>query len=265
MSETTTREETAAAADATRAEVCVVACAEVWRDAGEILASPIGLVPMIGARLARATFAPGLMLGDGGAMLVSGTWAIGEPPPAYEGWLPYRSVFDLVWNGRRHVMMMPSQIDRHGNANISYVGGDFKRPDVQLLGVRGAPGNTVNHPTSYWLPRHSTRAVVERVDMVSGVGNDTVVTGGPGAERFHDLRRLVTNLGVFDWGGPEGTMRVLSLHPGVSREEVAEASGFAIEGLDGEIAATRLPTEEELRLVREVIDPKGVRDREVRS
>jgi acyl CoA:acetate/3-ketoacid CoA transferase beta subunit len=265
MSDTTAPTAAAASAEATRAEVCVVACAEVWRDAGEILASPTGLVPMIGARLARATFAPGLMLGDGGAMLVSGTWAIGEPPPAYEGWMPYRTIFDLVWNGRRHVMMMPSQIDRHGNANISYVGADFNRPDVQLLGVRGAPGNTVNHPTSYWLPRHSTRALVERVDMVSGVGNDTAAAGGPGASRFHDLRRLVTNLGVFDWDGPEGTMRVLSLHPGVSREEVAEASGFAIGGLDDEIPETRLPTAEELRLVREVIDPKGVRDREVRS
>jgi acyl CoA:acetate/3-ketoacid CoA transferase beta subunit len=160
--------------------------------------------------------------------------------------------------------MMPSQIDRHGNANISYVGSDFSRPDVQLLGVRGAPGNTVNHPTSYWLPRHSTRALVERVDMVSGVGNDTAAASGPGASRFHDLRRLVTNLGVFDWGGPEGTMRTLSLHPGVSREEVAEATGFEL-GADAEVAETRLPTEEELRLVREAIDPKGVRDREVRS
>jgi acyl CoA:acetate/3-ketoacid CoA transferase beta subunit len=256
----------ASAGQITRAEVCVVACAEVWRGAGEILASPIGLVPMIGARLARATFEPGLMLSDGAAMLAAGTWAIGEAPPAYEGWIPFRTIFDLVWNGRRHVMMMPSQIDRHGNANISYVGSDFKRPDVQLLGVRGAPGNTVNHPTSYWLPRHSTRALVERVDMVSGVGNDTAAAGGPGASRFHDLRRLVTNLGVFDWGGPEGTMRVLSLHRGVTREEVAEASGFAIGGLDGEQPAeTRLPTEEELRLIRETIDPKGVRDREVRS
>ena len=88
----------------------------------------------------------------------------------------------------------------------------------------------MNHPTSYWLPRHSTRALVERVDMVSGVGNDSAAAGGPGASRFHDLRRLVTNLGVFDWDGPEGTMRIVSLHPGVSREEVAEATGFELDG-----------------------------------
>jgi acyl CoA:acetate/3-ketoacid CoA transferase beta subunit len=249
--------------DATRAEVCVVACAEVWRDAGEILVSPIGMVPTVGARLARATFAPELLLGDGGAMLAAGVWPVGEQPESYEGWLPYRSVFDLVWNGRRHVMMMPSQIDRHGNANISYIGADFARPDVQLLGVRGAPGNTVNHPTSYWLPRHSTRALVPRVDMVAGVGNDSAAAAGPGAERFHDLRRLVTNLGVFDWNGPEGTMRIVSLHPGVGRDEVAEATGFEL-GADDEVAESRLPSDEELRLIREEIDPKGVRDREVR-
>jgi acyl CoA:acetate/3-ketoacid CoA transferase beta subunit len=248
----------------TRAEVCAVACAEVWRGAGEILVSPIGLVPQVGARLARATFEPALLLSDGEARLAAGVWPVGEAPTEYEGWMPYRSVFDLVWSGRRHVMMMPSQIDRHGNANISYIGSDFRRPDVQLLGVRGAPGNTVNHPTSYWLPRHSTRALVSRVDMVAGVGNDSAAAAGPGASRFHDLQRLVTNLGVFDWGGPEGTMRILSLHPGVDREEVVAATGFELDAAE-EDAETRLPTEEELRLIREVIDPRGARDREVRA
>jgi acyl CoA:acetate/3-ketoacid CoA transferase beta subunit len=248
----------------TRAEVCCVACAEVWRDAGEILVSPIGLVPQVGARLARATFEPALLMTDGEARLVAGVWPLGEAPTEFEGWMPFRSIFDVVWSGRRHVMMMPSQIDRHGNANISYIGGDFRRPDVQLLGVRGAPGNTVNHPTSYWLPRHSTRAMVPRVDMVAGVGNDAAAAAGPGASRFHRLHRLVTNLGVFDWGGPEGTTRILSLHPGVERDEVLAATGFEL-AADEDVPATRLPTDEELRLIREVIDPRGARDREVRA
>lgn len=69
----------------TRAEVCVVACAEVWRGDGEILASPIGLVPSIAARLARATFSPDLLLSDGEAYLAQGTWAIGGTPPVIEG------------------------------------------------------------------------------------------------------------------------------------------------------------------------------------
>ena len=88
-----------------------------------------------------------------------------------EGWLPYRSVFTVVAAGRRHVMMGAAQLDRFGNQNISCIG-DWRLPSVQLLGVRGAPGNTVNHPTSYWIPRHSRRVFVESVDMVCGVGYD---------------------------------------------------------------------------------------------
>ncbi len=248
--------------EATRAEVCVVACADAWRDAGEILVSPIGVVPAVGARLARATFAPQLLLSDGEAMLAAGVWPYGEAPPAIEGWVPYRSVFDLLWRGRRHVMMMPSQIDRYGNANISAIGADYQRPDVQLLGVRGAPGNTVNHPTSYWLPRHSARAFVPRVDMVSGVGYDAAAAAGPEAQRYHDLRRVVTNLAVLDFGGPDHAMRLASVHPGVSRAEVEAATGFELAG-EGEPPQTRVPDEEELRLIREEIDPTGAREREV--
>jgi acyl CoA:acetate/3-ketoacid CoA transferase beta subunit len=253
-----------ATAEATRAEVCAVACAEAWRDAGEILASPIGIVPTVGARLARATFSPELLLTDGEAMLAAGTWPLGEQPTTHEGWLPYRAVLEVAWGGRRHVMMMPSQIDPHGNANISFIGEDYQRPVAQLLGVRGAPGNTVNHPTSYWLPRHSARALVPHVDMVSGVGYDSAAAAGPAAERFLDLRRVVTNLAVFDFGGPERTMRLLSLHPGVERAAVEEATGFEL-ALAAEVAETRLPSEEELRLIREAIDPGGLRDREVRA
>lgn len=254
----------ATATEATRAEVCAVACAEAWRDAGEILASPIGVVPTIGARLARATFSPELLLTDGEAMLAAGTWPLGEQPEGREGWLPYRAVLEVAWGGKRHVMMMPSQIDPHGNANISFIGDDYQRPVAQLLGVRGAPGNTVNHPTSYWLPRHSTRALVPRVDMVSGVGYDSAAAAGPAAERFLDLRRVVTSLAVFDFGGPGRTMRLLSLHPGVAREEVEGATGFELADAE-EVGETRLPSEEELRLIREVIDPGRLRDREVRA
>ena len=88
-----------------------------------------------------------------------------------EGWLPYRSVFTMVASGRRHVMMGAAQIDRSGNQNISCIG-DWALPKAQLLGVRGAPGNTINHPVSYWVPRHTRRVFVEAVDMVSGIGYD---------------------------------------------------------------------------------------------
>jgi acyl CoA:acetate/3-ketoacid CoA transferase beta subunit len=229
---------------ATRTEYCVVACAEAWRGGGEILASPMGPVPSAGARLARLTFAPDLLLTDGEALLID---AYGE----VEGWLPYRQHLAMVAGGRRHVMMGASQLDRHGNQNISCVG-DWARPTRQLLGVRGAPVNTLNNPTSYWVPRHSRRVFVERVDMVCGVGYDRAAEAGPSASRFHDIRRVVSDLGVFDFDTPDRGMRVRSLHPGVTLAEVRAATAFELAAAD-EVPYTRDPTPEELRLIREVL------------
>ncbi|MEU0840533.1 CoA-transferase [Streptomyces sp. NPDC005962] len=240
----------------TRAEYCVLACAEAWRGDGEVLAAPMGVIPRIGARLARLTFAPDLLLTDGEALLV------GADDETVEGWLPYRRHLGLVMGGKRHVMMGASQLDAHGNQNISCVG-DWKRPRRQLLGVRGAPVNTVNNPTSYWVPRHSPRVFVERVDMVCGVGYDRALAAGPSAARFHRIPRVVTDLAVLDFETPGRTMRVRSLHPGVSAERVREATGFPLAVPDG-TPATREPTAEELRLIREVVDPAGLREREVR-
>ena len=250
-----------AQATATRAEICAVACAEAWRGDGEILASPIGLIPTIGARLARATFEPDLLLTDGEALLGQGTWAIGGAPAVIEGWLPYRSIFDLIYNGRRHVMMIPSQIDGYGNVNISAIG-EFSRPKAALLGVRGAPGNTVSHPVSYWVPRHTPRTFVAAVDMVSGVGYDRAAKAGPAASRFHELRRVVSNLWVFDFARPDRTMRLVSVHPGVSVDDVRAATGFEL-AVPGSVPQTREPTAEELDLIRTVIDPAGTRHAEL--
>lgn len=234
-----------------RAEYCVIACAEAWRDDGEVLASPMGLIPSIGARLARLTFAPDLLLTDGEALLV-------RPDGTPEGWLPYREHLAWVTGGRRHVMMGASQIDRFGNQNIACIG-DWERPRRQLLGVRGAPVNTLNNPTSYWIPRHSRRVFVERVDMVCGVGYDRAA-----GARYHRIPRVVSDLGVFDFATSDRSMRLASLHPGVSVEQVREATGFELTVPD-EVPPTREPTGEELRLIREVVDPAGARAGEVAS
>ncbi|MDX3530632.1 CoA-transferase [Streptomyces sp. ID05-39B] len=235
--------------EVTRAEYCVIACAEAWRDAGEVLASPMGVIPSVGARLARRTFAPDLLLTDGEALLVG-------PDGAVEGWLPYRQHLALVTGGRRHVMMGASQIDRHGNQNISCIG-DWARPARQLLGVRGAPVNTLNNPTSYWVPRHSRRVFVEQVDMVCGVGYDRAADAP-----HHRIPRVVSDLGVFDFATPDHSMRLASLHPGVSVDQVREATGFAL-AVPDEVPYTREPTTGELELIRDVIDPADTRAREV--
>jgi acyl CoA:acetate/3-ketoacid CoA transferase beta subunit len=232
--------------DVTLADVCIVACAEVWRGDGEILASPIGLIPMLGARLARATFAPELMLTDGVARLVT-------PDGAVEGWLPYRSVFDVVWSGRRHVLMGASQIDRFGNQNIASIG-PYAKPKAQLLGPRGAPGNTINHPTSYFIPQHSPKSFVEKVDYVCGLGYDRAAQLGHGG-RFHEIRRVISNLAVFDFDTPDHAMRLRSLHPGVTVAEVVARTAFALV-IPSDVPTTRAPSPDELRLLRS-FDPDG--------
>jgi len=252
----------AEASSVTRAEVCVLACAEAWRGDGEIFASPIGTVPTIGARLARATFEPDLLLSDGECLFVAGTWPVGqEPDGPVEGGIWYRSVFDIAWAGKRHVMMGPAQIDQYGNANISAIG-DLARPTRQLLGLRGAPGNTVHHRTSYWVPRHTTRTFVPRVDIVAGVGYDSAAAAGPAATRFHDLRRVVTNLAVLDFATPDHSMRLASVHPGITVDDVVAHTGFELV-IDGQVPQTPVPTAAQLQLIRDVIDPGGLRHREV--
>ncbi|MCW2494107.1 CoA-transferase [Jatrophihabitans sp.] len=242
---------------ATRADVCAVANADLFLTDGEILVSPMGTMPMIGARLARLTTAPDILLSDGEAFLLAETPPLGGTSPI-EGWIPYRMVFDVVAAGTRHVIMGANQIDRFGNQNISCFG-PHDKPTRQMFGVRGGPGNTVNHRTSYWVPKHSSRVFVETVDMVSGVGYDRAV-GSAGT--FHDLHRVVTNLAVLDFGGPKRTMRLVSVHPGVEVDEVVANTGFPLDISD--VAVTRLPTEEELRLL-DVLDPRGFRGKEVPS
>ena len=244
-------------------ELCAVACAEAWRGDGEILASPIGVIPTLGARLAKATFAPDLLLSDGIASLVANTLPLGGTATSkvVEGYLPYRAVFDVVWSGRRHVMMGASQIDRFGNQNIAFIG-DPRRPKAQLLGMRGAPGNTINHPTSYWIASHSTRSFVTKVDAVSGVGYDRAAALGARGARHHQIRRVISNKGVFDFDTPDRSMRLRSVHPGVDVKDVIAATGFALVVAE-RLEETRAPTTEELRLLREVIDPTGLGKKEL--
>jgi acyl CoA:acetate/3-ketoacid CoA transferase beta subunit len=251
--------------DFTRADACVIACAEIYRGDGEILANPtVGFIPFIGARLARATFEPDLLMTDGESMLVSSLMPVGVAADVkvVEGWLPYRLSFDYtVWTGRRHVVMGASQVSRYGDTNISSIG-PWERPKVQLLGARGAPGNTVNHATSYWVPNHSTRVFVEEVDFVSGLGPARARSAGGTLPHYNDIRAVVTDLCVIDFKGPGCAARLRSVHPGVTVDEVAKKTGFQL-AIPDRVTETRAPTAEELRLIREVIDPAGTRLKEV--
>ncbi|MCP4003948.1 MAG: CoA-transferase [bacterium] len=256
--------------DFTRAEVCVAACADCYRGDGEKLASAFGTIPMIGAKLARSTFEPDLVMTDGIASTLANVLPVSSgpdgkapPEPVVDGWFPFRTIFDVLWSGQRHVIMIASQIDRFGNQNFACIG-DYRKPKAQLLGMRGAPGNTISHTTSYWIPNHSRNTFVEKVDVVSGVGYDRARALGEASTRHHEVRRVVSNLAVFDFGGADQSMRLVSLHPGVSIDEVVEATGFELEVADS-VPETRGPNEQELVLIRDVLDPGKARDNEVKA
>lgn len=241
-------------------ELAIAAAAEAWRGDGELLAQGIGPVPRLAAGLAKLTVAPGLVLTDGEAYTVEDPVPLG-PRGDYKvkpsGWMPYNRVFDSVWCGKRHAMVTPVQMDRFGQANISALG-DFKKPKVQMLGVRGFPGNSISHKNSMFLPSHSKRAFIEgEVDVVASAGhnpNRWPQNAGAGAI---DLGLIITDLCVFDFNGPNRAAQVLSVHPGVTFEEVQAATGFPLLRAAG-MRVTPAPTDEQLAIIRR-LDPHGIR------
>lgn len=240
------------------ADVCAAALADLYLGDGEILANPIGTLPRIGGELARATSEPDLMMTDGGARLVTAPDAEGHV--ATELYNPYRSMFDIVWWGRRHVVMGASQLDMYGNQNLAAIGEDYQRPTRQLIGFRGAPSNTVHNTTSYWIPRHSEKVLVPNVDVVTGIGWDRARDAG--IEDRVEIRRVVTNLAVLDFATAERRMRLASVHPGVDVDDVIAATGFELV-VGEDVPTTRTPTPHELELLDTAIDSDGARFREV--
>lgn len=247
-----------ATAEATLAELVAVAASEVWRGNGEILANGIGTIPRLGASLAKLTHSPELLMTDSEAYLVEDPAPLGvDERPGYAGWMPFSRIFDVVWRGDRHAMVTPVQMDRWGQCNISVIG-DYHKPKVQMLGARGLPGNSINHANSMFLPKHSKRAFVEgEVDMVSSVGF-RAENWPEGVRRdLMSIPRVITDLCVMEFGGTDHALRVLSVHPGVTFEQVQEATSFPLERVS-DLAETPMPTAEQLEIIRR-LDPTDMR------
>ncbi len=157
---------------------------------------------------------------------------------------------------------VPAQIDMYGNANLSIIGTDYDRPKVRLPGSAGLDSLPLMRHSKlrFYSTRHNTRTFVPKVDFITGAGYLT----GPGAREALGIRgdggpgSVVTNLGVFDWDEATKRMRVVSLHPGVTSEQVRSNTGFEILGLDGRPPTTPLPTAEQLDVIAR-IDPLGIR------
>jgi len=253
------------AAEFTLAELMIVAVADAFRGNGEVLAFGAGVIPRLGASLAKLTHTPELLMTDSEAYLVEQPVPLGrrKTEPHRSGYMSYSRVFDIVWSGRRHAMIGPLQIDRWGQSNLSGVGA-YAKPKMAMLGMRGLPGNTISHMNSMFVPAHSKRVFVEgEVDIVGGVGY-RAERWQPGQNRSSVAHhRIVTNLCVLDFDGPDHAMRVRSLYPGVSFAEVQDATGFPLLQTEAmqDFAA---PTTEALRVIAE-LDPHNLRSKQLKD
>lgn len=254
--------------DYTLAELLICAAAECWRGDGEVLASGIGsVVSRLAASLAMKTINPDLMMTDSEAYMVSEPVPVG-PRGDYqvksETWMGFSRIFDNVWGGRRHALVGPTQIDRYGQANISFIGGTHKQPKVQMLGARGYPGNSISHANSFFVPAHSKRVFVAgECDMVGTIGyNPARLPKGYSFDDI-DIRLIVTDLCVLDCNGPDKQMRLVSLHPGVSVGQVRDNTGFEL-AIPASPAVTPAPTVEQLAIINE-LDPHNLRARQFKD
>ena len=239
------------AASFTLAELLIVAAAEAWRGDGEVLASGIGIIPRLAASLAKLTHSPALLMTDAEAYLVEEPLPLGprgDLQPQFSGYLPFARVFDCVWGGRRHAMIGPIQIDRFGQTNLSAIG-DLHKPKVQMLGMRGLPGNSISHKNSMFVPGE--------VDVVGGVGYNPQRWPAGASAAHLDLRLIVTDLCVLDFTGRQHAIRVRSLHPQVTLAEVRAATGFPLEA-DEQPPVTAVPGADELAIIRR-LDPHNLR------
>ena len=248
--------------DYTLVDLMICAAAQAWKNDGEVLATGIGIVPRLAASLSMKTTNPDLMMTD------SEAWVVSEPVPVgprgdykikAETWMGFSRIFDNVWSGKRHAMVGPTQIDRYGQANISMIGSDYKKPKTQMLGVRGFPGNSINHANSFFVPNHNKKVFVEgECDMVASIGyNPARLPKGWTLEELVDIRWIITNLCILDFSGPNHQVAIHSLHPGVTVEQVVENTGFPLH-IPANIPTTPAPTAEQLALLAQ-LDPHNVR------
>lgn len=131
-----------------------------------------------------------------------------------------------------------------------------------MLGVRGFPGNSICHANTWFVPSHNTRVFVEgECDVVCTIGyNPRRLPKGYSLDDI-DLRRIITDLCVMDFGGPNHQLRLLSLHPGISAERVQENTGFELH-IPQQVAITPAPTEWQLAVIA-ALDPHDLRSRQL--
>ena len=249
------------------AELMITTAARAWADDGEVLATGIGVLPRLAASLAMKTLNRDLMMTDSESFLLSEPNPIGARPQDFqqknETWMGFSRIFLNVWSGKRHAMVMPTQIDRFGQANISCIG-DYNQPKVQMLGARGFPGNSISHANSFLVTKHSKRVFVDGTcDMVSSIGyNPERLPKGYALDDI-DIRQIISDLCVMDFLGKGHKPRIRSIHPGVDVDHVIANTGFDLE-IPNEIPVTKAPSAEELETIAQ-LDPYNFRAKQIKE
>ena len=227
----------------------------------------VGL-PNIAVNLAQRTVAPGLELvyeaGVFGARPSRLPLSIGDPT-IVTGSTAVVSMLELfgyyLQGGLIDVGFLgAAQIDRFGNINTTVIG-PYDHPSTRLPGSGGACEIAINARQVFVVMRQSKRSFVETIDFRTSPGN---LGGAVESERIRReggwLGRgpslVVTDLGIYRFS-ESGEMRLESLHPGATIDEVRDSIGWDIRVAD-DLATTPAPSETELRIVRDELDPGGV-------
>ncbi len=152
-----------------------------------------------------------------------------------------------------------AQIDMYGNINSTMIGTDYSRPKARLPGSGGANDLASLCWKTLTITPHDKRRFVKKLDFLTTPGYLT----GPGAREEAGLPagggpyKVISTLALMGYDPESKRMRVESLHPGISREEVVENTGFEMLFIDP-LPTTPEPTDQELKILREEVDPLGL-------
>jgi glutaconate CoA-transferase, subunit B len=244
----------------TAAELLAILSARQLSD-GQVVFAGVG-IPLLAATLAQRLRCPRLtILFEGG--VIGAFVEPGKLPPSTNDQrctrranmvLGSADVLLLLQRGYIDVGFMGgAQIDQYGNLNSSFIG-DPANPKIRLPGTGG--GNDIASLAQMIVAmKHEKRRFVEHVDFITSPG----YLRGRGAREANGLLaggmfRVVTDLAVFGFDDEERRMQVVSLNPGVSREQVQDKTGFPLE-FAADLGMTEPPTEQELQMLRE-LDPE---------
>jgi len=241
----------------------MICCAARALEDGRTVAVGTG-VPCAAAMLAQRTAAPNLVIlfeaGGVGPQLPTMPISVGDSRTFHQA-LMATSMADVMETAQRgmidYTFLGGAQIDAYGNLNSTIIGSDYARPKVRLPGSGGANDLASLCWRILVVTTHDRRRFVEKLDFVTTPG----YLAGPGAREAAGLPpgagpyRVITDLAVLGYNDARKRMEVISVHPGVALEQVRAATGFEL-GVREPPQATPPPTEQELRILREEVDPR---------